>query len=393
MTVRASSVEVEVAPVLDRARPPGGLGFDWAMVGFTAWLLAGVYLDGWAHLHVPELESFFTPWHAVLYSGFLAAATFLVGSLLRNRMKGFPWAKALPDGYQLSLVGAVIFAAAGVGDMLWHLAFGVESDFEALFSPTHLGLALGAALIGTGPLRAGWRRSDLDTDPRSWATQLPVVLSLAFLLSEFTFFTQDAHPFGLTWPAEALRPSQAAVRLLGYHSSTEEMFQLLGAFGFILQSGILMSVVLLALRRWPLRPGTLTLIFTLNASLMAFMRDIFLATSPYVLVLVAILGGAAADLLLWRLRPSTERPGRLRCFAFLVPTLLYTLYFLALMLTGGIWWSVPMWTGSVVYAGLVGWLLSYLLVPPSLWPGHPRWIQNREAHRRQESEEATREHL
>lgn len=273
MTVRAGSVEIETPPLPARGRPLGGLRFDWTIIVFTGWTLAGVYLDGWAHLHVPQLETFFTPWHAVLYSGFLAAATFLVGSLLRNRMKGYPWAEALPDGYQLSLLGAVIFAAAGVGDMFWHLAFGVESDFEALFSPTHLGLALGAALIGTGPLRAGWRRSDVDADPRSWVTQLPVILSLAFLLSAFTFFTQDAHPFGLTWPAEALRPSPATVRLLGYPSSTEEIFQLLGAFGIVLQSGILMGVVLLALRRWRLRPGSLTLLFTLNASLMAFMRD------------------------------------------------------------------------------------------------------------------------
>jgi hypothetical protein len=376
------SATLEAASPLARGRPLGGLRFDWTIVVFTGWTLAGVYLDGWAHLHVPQLESFFTTWHAVLYSGFLAAAAFLLGSLLRNRAKGHPWAEALPDGYQLSLWGALIFAAAGVGDMFWHLVFGVESDFEALFSPTHLGLGLGAALIGTGPLRAGWRRSEVDADPRSWATQLPIILSLTFLLSAFTFFTQDAHPFGLTWPAEALRPSRTNVRLLGYHSSTEEIFQLLGAFGIILQSGILMAVVLLALRRWPLRPGSLTVLFTFNTSLMAFMRDIFLSTSPYVLVLVAILGGIAADLLLWWLGPAAERPGRLRFFAFLVPTILYTLYFLALMLTGGIWWSVPMWTGSVVYAGIVGWLLSYLLVPPrplSRWPAHPGWIPNREA--------------
>src|SRR6476659_5401442 len=26
------------------------------------WLLLAVFLDGWAHLHLPGLETFFTPW-------------------------------------------------------------------------------------------------------------------------------------------------------------------------------------------------------------------------------------------------------------------------------------------------------------------------------------------
>jgi hypothetical protein len=39
-------------------------------------------------------------------------------------------------------------------------------------------------------------------------------------------------------------------------------------------------------------------------------------------------------------------------------------YFLALRLTEGIWWSVHVWAGAIVLAGLVGWLVSYLVVPP-----------------------------
>jgi hypothetical protein len=30
----------------------------------------------------------------------------------------------------------------------------------------------------------------------------------------------------------------------------------------------------------------------------------------------------------------------------------------------GWWWSVHLWTGAIVLAGLVGWLLSYLILPP-----------------------------
>ena len=36
------------------------------------WLLLTVFLDGWAHINLPSLETFFTPWHAALYLGMLA---------------------------------------------------------------------------------------------------------------------------------------------------------------------------------------------------------------------------------------------------------------------------------------------------------------------------------
>jgi hypothetical protein len=53
-----------------------------------------------------------------------------------------------------------------------------------------------------------------------------------------------------------------------------------------------------------------------------------------------------------------------RWFAIGVPPLLYTGYFAALGLTVGIGSSPHLWMGVVVFAGLVGWLLSYLVLPP-----------------------------
>lgn len=31
---------------------------------------AGVYIDGWAHVNLGGIETFFTPWHAALHGGF-----------------------------------------------------------------------------------------------------------------------------------------------------------------------------------------------------------------------------------------------------------------------------------------------------------------------------------
>ena len=86
----------------------------------------------------------------------------------------------------------------------------------------------------------------------------------------------------------------------------------------------------------------------------------------YLLIPAAVLSGFVADLLVWRLKPSVAKPDAVRLFAFIVPSTLYLLYFLTLMLTIGIVWTVHLWLGSTVVAGIAGWSLSYLLVSPKI---------------------------
>lgn len=76
------------------------------------------------------------------------------------------------------------------------------------------------------------------------------------------------------------------------------------------------------------------------------------------------LAGLLVDVLYARLRPTATTPTAWRLFAFALPATFYLCYFLALMLTEGIAWSVHLWVGSIVLAGIAGWLLSYLLLPP-----------------------------
>ena len=182
------------------ARPQGEPRFDWLIVALSAWWLGGLYLDGWAHIHVPALETFFTPWHAVLYSGFAACALALLVTLVRHLRRGYPWRKALPAGYGLSLVGAAIFLVAGALDLVWHTLFGVERSVEALLSPTHLLLATGGVLLVSGPLRATWRRISPGSQ-LTWRAGAPALLALLYCYSALGFFTQYAHPFITNWAA------------------------------------------------------------------------------------------------------------------------------------------------------------------------------------------------
>src|SRR3954463_6650121 len=104
-------------------QPIDSLRFDWLM-GFMGFIfVAGLYVDGWAHAHGRVDNTFFTPWHAMLYSGYFINAVLLVGTLFINHARGLAWQKALPTGYELSLVGVPFFAAGGVGDLIWHTLF------------------------------------------------------------------------------------------------------------------------------------------------------------------------------------------------------------------------------------------------------------------------------
>jgi hypothetical protein len=355
----------------------GGVRYDALIAGLCLVFQGGAYLDVWAHVHRPELETFFTPWHAVLYSGFFAVAVATAAPLvLGRRARGGSWSSALPAGYDWSLVGVLVFVLGGILDMLWHVAFGVEADVEALLSPSHLVLALGSTLIFTGPLRAAWRRVD---HVASW----PAVLSLGFLLSSFSFWTQYAHHFTRPWPAIGNRPTTqvfAAVAPdpLFRNAPIQNLYvaHALGVAGVVLQSALIAAIVLLALRRWgPRLPvGAFAVIFGLNALMVCASRD------QWSLVPGAIIAGLVADLLVRRLAPSLAQPGRLRVVAGAIPAVYFALYFLGIALSRGVWWSLPLWSGAIVLAGTVGWLASWLVAPPMIPAGaNPDAPRNRHA--------------
>ena len=324
---------------------PGGAALDWAVAMVSLLFVGGLYLDGWAHAHGRVDQSFFTPWHAVFYAGYAAAAGVLAVAALRGRAGGYAWRQAAPAGYGLSLVGALVFALAGAGDMIWHILFGIEAGTQALLSPTHLGLALGMGLIVSGPLRAAWRRPE---PVLGWAAQGPMVLALLLTLSILTLFTLYAHPI-------VAHP----------YAGSEAM----GVASILVQTGALMGMILIAVRFGTLPAGALTVMIALNAAGMGFLS--IYGDYPLALVAAAGAAGILADVLRARLRPAVARPLAWRLFAFAVPAILYGCYFVALMLTEGLAWSVHVWTGSIAVAGIAGWLLSYLLLPPTR-PATPR---------------------
>jgi hypothetical protein len=339
----------EAYPTIDDAML--NLRFDWLMTLVSLWILAGVFLDGWFHNTFQDgIETFLTPWHGILYSGLAAAGAVMVPPYARNLINGSHWTRGLPYGYMLSLLGFIIFAMGGGFDFAWHTLFGFEADEEALLSPAHLLLATGGILLTSGPLRAAWHRSD-EASGGNWVGLLPGLLSLITVFSLLTFFTQFANAF-----------THANI-IAGRGPDGETYFwNVAGISSVLVPAGLMMGVILLAIRRWKLPAGSLTLLLTTNATLMFILGSSY-AGQQWPVLLAALAGGMVADVLLALLKPSITRVWALRMFSFATPFSFFLLFFGALIVSNGIWWRIHMWLGVPMIAGVVGLLLSYLSVP------------------------------
>jgi len=315
-------------------------------------LLSGLYLDGWAHLHVPALETFFTPWHAVLYGSFALLAAAIAAPALRGRLRGGTWRRAVPAGYGLALLGIALFGGGGLLDLGWHSLFGIESNTEALLSPPHLLLATGAALMVTAPLRSAWPRDDA---PERWATWLPPLLSLGLLLALTAFFTSYAHPFAQPVAAARGRPGVQSA------AAIEQ-----AVTAILLQCSILSGTVLLLVRRWGWRwpAGSLTLLLPLGLAPVSLMFQRASSIEPQFLIGAAVLAGLGADGLLRLLRPSAEWAGAARIFAALFPAMLCAVYFATIALRSRLLWTPHLTFGAITLSAIAGVLVSYLVFPP-----------------------------
>lgn len=220
------------------------------------WFMAGLYLDGWAHNHLDEtLDSFFTPWHGVFYSGFLALALYL----------GFPILKAVFRGENiitifrtppLSCWGIAIFFLAGIGDMMWHIFLGIEVKIDALLSPTHLFLALGASLMLLEPLHTG----RVEYKKLGLLETFPTLLPVTFFWSVLTFFTMYVHPTN-------------NAHLFGFYDGTEtHELTALALSSLIVQCILLSGIIIFSIKKLGYIPrGAVTTMLTLNAWGMSYL--------------------------------------------------------------------------------------------------------------------------
>lgn len=339
---------VTLAPA-KTARTPrqASVRFDAIMTALSTWFMLGLMLDAWAHSNLEGLESFFTPWHAVFYSGF-TAVTFWVGyAVFWNVRSGHSIVESIPVGYRATAIAIPAFAVFGTGDMLWHIVFGVETDLNILFSPTHLGLAASMLFILTSPVRAAWARTDLGrhTSLRQlWPALLSTGLATALILLFVSY-------------GDALR--YGALDVFFSLSTNEDHLASRLAARVLITTTVLLLPVLLVIKRWQLPPGAALLCGLPAIGITAAQTA---GSNPEVLG-AAILAFVAADVLLQVWKPSTDRRFAYYGFAGTTALLLWVLYIATALLTEGAPDIIEMWTGLPIVATMWALLLAFVVAP------------------------------
>jgi hypothetical protein len=297
---------------------------------FSTWVVVGLFVDGWAH-NAGKPEDFWTPWHALLYSGFLTGmVTFGAVEVLRRR-RGL-----VVPGDRLALAGFGLFAVGGAADMAWHTAFGVEEDLEALLSPSHLLLMGAGLLIVTGAVRGALGRPGAA---RSWAGFAPAAVGVTLAVAVASFFLQFASALHVADPG-------------AFAAGAGDGRQALAVVGVLVSTALLSGAVVWVASRWPAPPaGTFTLVFGAVAVLMAALGGL----DQLVLAVPVAGGGALADALL-------ARRHDLRLVATAVPMATWAAWLATYHATRGLGWPAELTGGTVVLAGLVGYALTLLPV-------------------------------
>ncbi|MEV4508879.1 hypothetical protein AB0K00_07970 [Dactylosporangium sp. NPDC049525] len=330
-------------------RPASTPRRDLVVALATLWLTGGLYLDGWAHSHVPELETFFTPWHGVLYSGYVALALALVpASLWRGRPAG-PVRDWVPAGYGPGLLGAILFAVGGAVDMAWHTLLGIEVNLEALLSPPHLLLLTAGMLMITTPVRAAAARPAARPAARTAASvrrspvgDLPVVLSMLSAVGIAAFFLDYLSPF-----------IDAPAAFDGYGNG-----QAFGLAQYLTFTVLVVAAVLFAWTRLGRVPAGLITVVVAAASIP---NGVFNDFENLAAQLWPLAGAAVADAaVLW---VAARRP-RLVPVAVgaVTPLLVWATHLIGVQTSLGVAWSVELWAGVVVLTSLAGAVLGTLLV-------------------------------
>ena len=321
----APGLSSSLAPV--EPAPPSGR-FSWLVTGACTWILVGLFVDGWFHVHDPDLESFFTPWHALLYSGVLAA---VVVHLAEHLRAGGP-----RPGYGLSLVGGLVVSAAGAVDMVWHSVLGVEADLDALLSPPHLLLITAGTLVFAGPVRAA-----LVTGRAG----LPAAFCAAYVVTGLAFFTQYANPFTQLWPVEGYTPVDAGEAVVAT-PAVLELREVAGIAGVVVLAALVGGAVALV-RALDAPPGSLAVVVAVPVLFTVSLR------ATLFLVPTALVAAVLVELLGRRLRPAA--------LAGAARALLFGGWALSLVVRHDVAWSAELLTGAVCSAAAAGYLAGWLL--------------------------------
>ena len=296
------------------------------------------YLDAYGTVKIPGklIAEDVAAGQAALTASWFVFTGFLFLLFGRGLRQGRPWNRALPDGYTGSLAAALVFGAALIAENYWP-HFNNPLGLDLLFTPPNIVKVAAAAVMVSGPLRAAARRGETTAS-------VLTLLSAALLLSVFTFATQFIHPVIDPWSSSD--PAQVPTPVKQWVAEN------VGVSALLVQATILAVTGLLLKSAFQLRPGSLTVVFTINGLLVA------LTKTHWYLLPVPIVTGLAGDAwLAW----SARRAGRPTASLCAVVAGAFTLTYMVEMEIMGTAWDWSLWVGVVLAATVVGWSMGRLL--------------------------------
>jgi hypothetical protein len=305
---------------------------DDAVAGLCGgWMMVGLFVDGWAHRN-QKPETFFTPWHGLLYSGFMASAVWMLMVVRRHHGPGLSIRRTIPVGYGFRSVGVGVFGVGAILDLLWHQVFGVEANIEALLSPTHLVLLSSGLLMAVGPIVSTLAREGRNQKP-TWASTGPIVGTVAFVTALLQFFFMYLSP---------------------YDRGIYERFdgEVVRGIGAIVVFTMITTVALLfVIRRIVVPRGSFVVLLFVPALAQTVLTSF--NTAPR--LVGPAFAALAAELTWGRVARSSAAARRYVIPAWVAALTLVTWFglFIGVELSDGIGWSVHLWTGAPVLAALL----------------------------------------
>ncbi|PUB24938.1 hypothetical protein C8K30_108195 [Promicromonospora sp. AC04] len=318
----------------------------WTLLGASLWLVAGLQLDAFAHATIPDLETFWTPWHAVMYSGIAACGVTLLW-LLRSRLPEVVTYRSLlretPSALRLPGIGMGLLLVGGGIDTLWHNLFGIERGLEIFFSPSHYFIIAGMVLVASGP--ALMLAASSPSSERRIRGGDAVTMVVSAVLAAIPVHIYTLHASAIWGPQ------------LGTGEPEPNTFSLDAQMlhGYVGSTVLLLVPVLLLARRWQLPVGAPTALIAIPA----FMMNVVFGDGvgiwlPITLTAAAVVTELVARALAPRFRLLTPDT-RWMVLGTLAPMAVWGVVLgVSPVVDDGVSWNLHLITGLLALVGITG---------------------------------------
>ena len=346
--------------------------YDVIILVLGLWCLAGLLIDSFAHIAGAVDDTFFTPWHAIWYSGATAYGAYIFyavfpeegkRSLVRNPLKIL---QEISPEHKPGVYGIILFALSGIGDMIWHETLGVESSVDILLSPTHIGLFIGLLMSVTAPMWSAW--ADKKSGRDGLRSQILIIFGLGaawavallpFLYANLWFEPLESFCYGGRG---------------GFCWDNYDSVLVHGMRSLLIQAGLTSAILLLFIRRWTPARGSLFILLLFPA-----IGGWFYGEFDNTILFLGIVWAIVAEIMLpviWK--------GWKRLFVALVVASQVVVFMASWLLhphwmgVGPYWiegtnlhvlplgWTIHATIGSIVFCAIIGWLASIIVFPPSI---------------------------